>query len=202
MRQTVYNAAMAAVFLSLIGFAVEAVDARGGGSRGGGGGARGGASTSISRGGGASSHGGGSGFSRGGNYSKPSGGRASASQLPSKGGGNRNNVNGGNNNISGGNTNISRGNTNINTGNVNNIHVDNDLPGYGGWHDYPIARGVAVGTAVAVTAAAIGASYYALPPACAPYPWHSYTYYHCGGVYYKPQYQGDTIVYITVAKPQ
>ena len=52
-----------------------------------------------------------------------------------------------------------------------------------------------------MTAAAIGSAYYALPPGCSPYPYHTYTYYSCAGAYYQPQYEGDTIVYVTVPDP-
>ncbi len=121
---------------------------------------------------------------------------------------NRGNVNTGNINRGNVNTgNINRGN--INTGNVNigndvNINVDRDYNN--GWHDWddhyhPVARGVAVGTAAAVTAAAIGSMIYTLPPSCSPYPYRSYTYYSCGGVWYQPQYQGTTVTYVVVAKP-
>jgi hypothetical protein len=49
-----------------------------------------------------------------------------------------------------------------------------------------------------MTSAALGSYYYSLPPGCSPY----YTsYYHCGGAYYQPQYQGDTVVYVTVPDP-
>lgn len=51
------------------------------------------------------------------------------------------------------------------------------------------------------TAAAIGASYYSLPPGCPPYAWGGYNYYYCGGSYYQPQYEGDTVVYVTVPDP-
>ena len=220
MNRTISHLAVAAAFLGLASLAAYEADAQRRG--GGGGGMRGGGSMSMSRGGG----GGGSGFSRGGSYSRPSGGysrpsngnwssqrptqRPSAgsgqrpsgsgaqrpSQLPSQGG-NRNNISGGDRN------NINTGN--INTGNVNvnrDVHVDNDLPGWGGWHDYPLAAGVAIGAVATARAAAIGSAYYALPPGCAPYPWQTYTYYSCGGAYYRPQYEGDTIVYVTVAKPK
>ena len=40
-----------------------------------------------------------------------------------------------------------------------------------------------------------------LPGGCSPYPYHSYTYYNCGGAYYQPQYEGDTVVYVTVPDP-
>ena len=29
----------------------------------------------------------------------------------------------------------------------------------------------------------------------------AYTYYNCGGAYYQPQYEGDTVVYVTVPDP-
>ena len=35
----------------------------------------------------------------------------------------------------------------------------------------------------------------------APYPYSGLTYYSCGGAYYKPTYQGDTVVYVVVDKP-
>jgi hypothetical protein len=89
--------------------------------------------------------------------------------------------------------------------NINrNVDVDGGYHGgyYGGWRDYPIAAGVAIGTVAVMTAAAIGSAYYTLPPACNPYVWQTYTYYTCGSVYYRPQYQGDTIVYVVVDKPK
>jgi hypothetical protein len=43
-----------------------------------------------------------------------------------------------------------------------------------------------------------GSSYYARPAGCAPYYTH---YYSCGGVYYEPRYEGDTVVYVTVPDP-
>ena len=113
------------------------------------------------------------------------GGRASAGQLPARGDGNR-----GNNN------NINRGD--IKVGNDNNIDGDNDW-GWGGWDDHPIGAGIAFGTAAAVTSAAIyGSMYYALPYGCSPYYG---SYYSCGGMYYEPRYEGDTVVYVTVPDP-
>lgn len=100
-----------------------------------------------------------------------------------------------------------RGGNRVNTGNVNigndvNVNVDRDN-GWGWDHDYhPVAAGVAFGTAAAVTSAAIGSRYYSLPPACAPYPYSGYTYYSCGGVYYAPRYEGDTVVYVVVDQPR
>jgi hypothetical protein len=89
-----------------------------------------------------------------------------------------------------------------------NVNVDNHY-GYGGygcchgWNDYPVGAGLAVGAVAGATAAAIayGSRYYALPSGCAPYPYATLTYYSCGGAYYQPTYQGDTVVYVVVAKP-
>jgi hypothetical protein len=81
--------------------------------------------------------------------------------------------------------------------------VDNDWGGdWDGWGDYPIGAGIAIGaTAAWATAAMYGSAYYALPGGCSPYPYHTYTYYNCGGAYYQPQYEGDTVVYVTVPDP-
>lgn len=164
-------------------------------ARGFGGGPRGGAAMSMSRGGNfnRSSMGGtrdfnrGGTFSRSGEYSRPGqrgsgtaagGGDQRPSTRPGQGG-------------SG--TQWQRGNP-----------PDYSCPGcrgsgeqWNGWVDHPIAAGVAV----AATAAAIGARYYALPAGCAPYAWSGFTYYTCAGVYYEPQYEGDTVVYVVVPNP-
>ena len=97
------------------------------------------------------------------------------------------------------NTNInSNRNTNIN----NDIDIDNDWGGdWDGWGDYPLGAGLAIGAVAGMTAMAYGSAYYALPGGCSPYPWHTYTYYNCGGAYYQPQYEGDTVVYVTVPDP-
>ena len=124
------------------------------------------------------------------------------------GGGNRGQINGGNRaDIGNGNRQVNGGNRNNGnfSGNTvnrnNNININND-GGWGGWNDYhPIAAGVAIGAVAGVTAAAIGSAYYALPHGCAPYPYGGYSYYSCGGAYYEPQYQGDTVVYVTVPAP-
>jgi hypothetical protein len=95
---------------------------------------------------------------------------------------------------------ISNSGNRINTGDIN---IDNDWGGdWDGWGDYPLAAGIAIGaTAAWASAVAYGSAYYALPPACSPYPYHSYTYYSCGGAYYQPQYEGDTVVYVSVPDP-
>jgi hypothetical protein len=202
MRSTVSRVAAIGAFASLLAFTAAQVDARGGGGRGG--------STSMGRGGG-----GGGGYNRGGGGGMNAGGFSRGGNYSSAGAGNRGNVNAGNVNRGNVNTgNINRGNVNtgninrgnINTGNINtgnvNVNVDNNYGCcHGGWNDYPVGAGLAVGAVAGMTAAAIGSRYYALPPACSPYPYSGFTYYSCGGAYYKPTYQGDTVVYVVVDKP-
>jgi hypothetical protein len=211
MRSTLSYVAMAGAFVGLATFAVQEVDARGRG-----GGARAGGATSMSRGGGGSG-GSGGGFNR----ASAGGGSMSRSGSYNRGSVNTGNMNRGNintGNVNRGNINtgnVNRGNINtgnintgnINTGNVNinrdvHVDVDNDWHGWGGYYDHPVgayAAGAMVGAAV--TAAAIGSRYYALPTGCAPYPYSGFTYYSCANVWYKPTYQGDTVVYVVVAKP-
>jgi hypothetical protein len=71
--------------------------------------------------------------------------------------------------------------------------------GGGGWVDHPIAAGIAIGAIAG--AVAIGSTYYYLPPECPPYYWNDIYYYSCDGAFYQPQYEGDTIVYVTVPDP-
>jgi hypothetical protein len=100
----------------------------------------------------------------------------------------------------GGRNNINSGNR-INTGDINvNNGWDN---GWGGWVDHPVAAGVVAGAVVGAAAYGYGygSSYYALPTGCSPYPYSGYSYYSCGGAYYEPRYEGDTVVYVTVPDP-
>jgi hypothetical protein len=114
--------------------------------------------------------------------------------------GNRTVNNNGNRAVNNGN--INTGNINVANGNNVNVNVNNDH-GWGYWNDnyHPVAAGVAVGTAAAVTSAAIGSMMYSLPPACSPRPYGGMTYYYCGGAWYAPQYQGDQVVYVVVNQP-
>jgi hypothetical protein len=97
-----------------------------------------------------------------------------------------------------------RGGNRVNTGDATfnrNVAVNGDVDGWGGWDDHPVGAGLAIGTAAAVTAAAIGSTYYALPSGCPPYSASGYTYYSCGGAYYEPRYEGTSVVYVTVPAP-
>jgi hypothetical protein len=120
---------------------------------------------------------------------RPGQGGQRPSQQPGRGQGDRTQIGGGDRN-----TNIDRD---------TNIDIDNDWGGdWDGWGDYPLGAGIAIGAVAGMTAAAVyGSAYYALPGGCSPYPYHTYTYYNCGGAYYQPQYEGDTVVYVTVPDP-
>ena len=94
-----------------------------------------------------------------------------------------------------------RSGNNINIDNDTNINIDGGNNGDWDWDDrdhHPVAAGVAFGAAAAVTSAVVGSMIYSLPPACSPYMG---SYYSCGGVYYAPQYPGDTVVYVVVDQP-
>jgi len=77
------------------------------------------------------------------------------------------------------------------------IDVDHDHR-----HHHPIATGVAIGTAAAVTSAVIGSMVYTLPPACSTIVVNGIAYSQCGGVWYQPQYVGTTVQYIVVNPPR
>ena len=89
-------------------------------------------------------------------------------------------------------------NVNVNNGNVN-INRDVDIDVNHGWYDnHPVATAAAVGTAVAVTAAAVGSIVYSLPPTCTVMVENGTQYNYCGGVYYQPMYSGSTVTYVVV----
>lgn len=206
MRRYLSRVAMASTFISLMALAAQDVEARGFG----GGGFRGGGGMSFGRGGGFGGFGGGGfgggGFG-GGGFDRGGGGFSDGGGFSRAGNYNHGNFNSGNINRGNINTgNINTGNinrTNINTGNINNVNInnDNDWHGWDGYYDHPVgafAAGAAVG---AVTAAAIGSTYYSLPAGCGPYPYSGITYYSCGNVWYRPYFQGDTPTYVVVNRP-
>ena len=57
------------------------------------------------------------------------------------------------------------------------------------------------GAVVGAAAVAIGSRHTHLPPSCADYDYYGRPYYHCGGVYYQPVYDGPDVVYVVVDKP-
>lgn len=74
-----------------------------------------------------------------------------------------------------------------------NVHVDAHYDRWG----HPVARAAAV----TATAVAVGTIVASLPPKCTAVVTPNVTYQNCGGVYYKPVYQGTTIQYIVVNQP-
>jgi hypothetical protein len=114
-------------------------------------------------------------------------------------------VNQGGNRVNQGGNTVARGGNRVNTGNVNigndvNIDVDRGWDN-DGWDYHPVARGVAFGTAAAVTSAVVGSMIYSLPPSCANRLYGGVTYSYCDGVWYQPQYAGSSVTYIVVNPP-
>jgi hypothetical protein len=100
-------------------------------------------------------------------------------------------------NIAGGDVNFNRP---INVGDVD-IHHDYDRPGVGCCY-HPVAAAAVVGTAAAVTAAAIGSTVYSLPSSCTAVVVNGITYEQCDGSWYQPQFSGTTTTYVVVSPPQ
>jgi hypothetical protein len=173
--------AMTAVF-ALVSFDA---DARGG-ARGGGGGAR----TSInSAGGGARAASGGT-RSTAGSAGANRGGTAAANRG--------NNTAGRDVNRDTSRSRSTERNTNI----ERNTNVDIDVEDDGWFGEHPIAGMAAIGTAAAMTAAAIGSVVYSVPPSCVTSVVNGMTYQQCGGTWYEPQYVGTTVQYVVVNPPQ
>jgi hypothetical protein len=87
-------------------------------------------------------------------------------------------------------------------GNRTDAFEDGDWDnGWGGWVDNPIAAGMVIGATAMWTSAVIGSYYYGLPYGCPAWGWGGASYYSCGGSYYQPIYEGDTVVYVTVPDP-
>lgn len=108
----------------------------------------------------------------------------------------------------GGNRNVNRNrnrNTNVNRNrNVNrnvNVNVNRSNRYYGGGRRYgyyggrPVlafATGMAIGSVVAAAT---------MPSSCTTVVANNVTYRRCSNTYYRPYYQGDTVVYKVVASP-
>jgi hypothetical protein len=171
----------------------EILVARGGGGRGGGGGGRGGGGGG--RGGGGYGGGGGA-RAGGGGYGGGGGARAGGYQ----GGGSRNVRANANSNVNyNGNRNVNRNsNVNRNNVNVNNFNGNGGgCCGYGNGWDHPVAAAATVGAVAGMTAAAIGSTYYSVPPSCV----QNGGYYQCGSTWYQPQYSGTNVQYTVVNPP-
>jgi hypothetical protein len=67
-----------------------------------------------------------------------------------------------------------------------NVNVEGCSGRCGGW-DHPVAAAAVVGSAVAVTAAAVGSMVATVPPNCVPVNYGGMIYQQCGGTWYMPQ---------------
>ncbi len=76
------------------------------------------------------------------------------------------------------------------------VDVDVDVHHRGGRGGAFVA-GALVGAAVV----AIGTRHTYLPSGCTSYDYYGRPYYHCGGVYYQPVYDGPEVVYVVVDDP-
>ena len=106
------------------------------------------------------------------------------------------------------NTNVNR-NVNVNQNvNVNrDVNVNTNRNYYGGGYGGPCCYNSGVGTAAAITAAAVGTAMVvgsmvnSLPPSCAAVVANGVTYQKCGSTYYQPQFSGGNTTYVVVNAP-
>jgi len=102
------------------------------------------------------------------------------------------------------NRNVNR-NTNVNVNrnkNVNvNVNVDNHHGCCNHGHYHPVATGLAVGAAIAVTSAVIGSIVNTLPSGCTTIIRGGIAYQQCGSVWYQPQYAGNNVTYVVIQQP-
>ena len=100
------------------------------------------------------------------------------------------------------NTNVNRNrNVNVNRNRSRNVNVDIDVNHRHGRHYHPIGTAVAVGAAVAITAAVVGSIVNTLPSGCTTVIQNGISYSQCGNVWYEPQYAGNNVTYVVVNTP-
>ena len=89
-------------------------------------------------------------------------------------------------------------NTNVNVNRNTNVNVN--VNNRGGYYNHgPSVAGV-VAASVA-TAIVVGAIVNSLPPNCTTLVVNGLAYQNCGGTYYQPQYQGNSVSYVVVVHP-
>jgi hypothetical protein len=106
------------------------------------------------------------------------------------------------------NTNVNR-NVNVNQNvNVNrDVNVNANRNYYGGGYGGACCYNSGVGTAAAITAAAVGTALVvgsmvnSLPPSCSAISANGVTYQKCGSTYYQPQFSGGNTTYVVVNAP-
>ena len=84
-------------------------------------------------------------------------------------------------------------------GRVRDVDVDVDRHGRHRSVDIDVDRRPAVGAVAA--AVAVGTRVATLPSKCTTVVTDDVTYHHCGGVYYRPYYEGTKVVYVVVDRP-
>ena len=100
------------------------------------------------------------------------------------------------------NKNVNRNtNVNVNRNRSRNVNVDIDVDHRHGRNYHPIGTAVAVGAAVAVTAAIVGSIVNTLPSGCTTVIQNGISYSQCGNVWYEPQYSGNNVTYVVVNTP-
>ena len=106
------------------------------------------------------------------------------------------------------NTNVNR-NVNVNQNvNVNrDVNVNTNRNYYGGGYGGACCYSSGIGTAAAITAAAVGTAMVVgsivntLPPSCTAVAANGVTYQKCGSTYYQPQFSGGNATYVVVNAP-
>ena len=106
------------------------------------------------------------------------------------------------------NTNVNR-NVNVNQNvNVNrDVNVNTNRNYYGGGYGGACCYNSGIGTAAAITVAAVGTAMVVgaivntLPPSCTAVVANGVTYQKCGGTYYQPQFSGGNATYVVVNAP-
>lgn len=83
-----------------------------------------------------------------------------------------------------------------------NIDIDVDVDHDWDHHHHPVATGMAIGAAAAVTSAVIGSIVYSLPTSCQTIVVNGISYSQCGGAWYQPQYVGTSVQYVVVNPPR
>lgn len=97
------------------------------------------------------------------------------------------------------NRNINRNrNTNVNVNRNTNVNVN--VNNHGRYY-HPVARGLAVGATIAVTAAVIGSIVNTVPAGCVTVIRGGIAYQQCGSTWYQPQYAGNNVSYVVIQQP-
>jgi len=92
-------------------------------------------------------------------------------------------------------------NTNVNVNRNRNTNVNVNVNHNRGRYYHPVGTALAVGAAVAVTAAVVGSIVNTLPSGCTTIINGGIAYQQCGSVWYQPQYAGNNVTYVVIQQP-